>query len=104
MPSPNPRAADPVALLLLAVWLLAAAMRPLVAAAIALVLTAAGWRPSPAPVIPRSGDPAPLDQGMPSPLVLLPVVELRRLARAAGHRQLARSGRRVDLLAALGAV
>jgi hypothetical protein len=34
-------------------------------------------------------------------LVGLPVVELRRLARAAGFRALARSGRRADLLAAL---
>jgi hypothetical protein len=33
----------------------------------------------------------------------LTVVELRRLARAAGHRALARSGRRADLLAALAA-
>jgi hypothetical protein len=31
----------------------------------------------------------------------LPVRELRQLARAAGHRALARSGRRADLLAAL---
>jgi non-ribosomal peptide synthetase component F len=36
------------------------------------------------------------------PLASLTVVELRRLARAAGHRQLARSGRRADLLAVLG--
>jgi hypothetical protein len=34
-------------------------------------------------------------------LQALPVRELRRLARAAGHRVLARSGRRADLLLAL---
>jgi len=95
MTHPTPRAADPLALLLLAAWLVAEAVLPLVAAAVALLLTVAGWRPT----TPRVGlePPAP---AVPS-LARLPVVELRRLARAAGHRQLARSGRRVDLLAAL---
>jgi hypothetical protein len=36
-----------------------------------------------------------------TPAVALTVVQLRQLARAAGHRALARSGRRADLLAAL---
>jgi hypothetical protein len=35
------------------------------------------------------------------PLASLPVKELRLLARAAGHRSLARSGRRAELLAVL---
>lgn len=35
------------------------------------------------------------------PLDTLTVIELRKLARAAGHRQLARSGRKADLLAVL---
>lgn len=103
------------ALLLLCGWLAAEALLQLLAAAIALLLTAAGWRPrqklgnpkpsmGPAPVIPQSGDLGPRDQGMPAALKACTVVELRCLARAAGHRQLARSGRRADLLLALGAV
>jgi hypothetical protein len=36
------------------------------------------------------------------PLSGLTVVQLRKLARAAGHRSLARSGRKADLLATLG--
>ena len=35
------------------------------------------------------------------PVASLTVAELRKLARAAGHRQLARNGRRADLLAVL---
>jgi hypothetical protein len=34
----------------------------------------------------------------------LRVRELRAIARAAGHRELARSGRRLELLTALGAI
>jgi hypothetical protein len=34
----------------------------------------------------------------------LRVRELRAIARVAGHRELARSGRRLELLSALGAV
>lgn len=37
----------------------------------------------------------------PPPLASLTVVELRKLARQAGYRSLARSGRRADLLAML---
>lgn len=42
--------------------------------------------------------PAPV---VPPPISSLPVRELRQLARAAGHRALARSGRRQQLLEAL---
>jgi hypothetical protein len=107
MTHPTARAADPLALLLLAAWLAAEAVLPLVAAAVALLLTVAGWRPAAQPRIPRTGDPQPPAKGdlqIPAqgmPLADLRVLELRRLARAAGHRQLARSGRRADLLAAL---
>jgi hypothetical protein len=69
---------------------------------VALVLTVAGYRPAaatpaaqPAPA-PVAGDWAG------RPLDCLTVRELRLQARAAGHRALARSGRRADLLAALG--
>jgi hypothetical protein len=103
--NPTTTRPDLGALLLLAGWLAAEALLLLLAAAIALVLTATGWRPSPMPVIPHRGDPAPPDQGIPAAaLEASTVAELRRLARAAGHRQLARSGRRADLLAALAAV
>jgi hypothetical protein len=71
----------------------------LLVAAAALILTLVGWRPAPAPAPP----PALL---LPvPPLERLRLVELRRLARAAGlPRQLARSGRRVELLQALAVV
>lgn len=102
--NPTTTRPDQGALLLLAGWLAAEALLQLLIATAALVLTATGWRPSPLPVIPRSGDPAPPDQGIPAAtLEASTVTELRRLARAAGHRQLARSGRRADLLAALAA-
>jgi len=61
---------------------------------VALVLTLAGWRPSPAPI---ARDWAG------RPFASLTVRELRLHARAAGYRALARSGRRADLLAALAA-
>lgn len=81
-----------------AAWLLArAALVPLVA----VLLTVAGWRPATAP-------PAPLAlvaTGLAEGLAAVPVRELRQLARAAGlPRQLSRSGRRADLLAALVAL
>jgi len=48
--------------------------------------------------------PAPAAQHRPAPAVdRLTVRELRQLARQAGHRALARSGRRADLLQALAA-
>jgi hypothetical protein len=62
---------------------------------VALALTVAGYRPAPA---------APATVAAVAPLVTgasLPVRELRQLARAAGHRALARNGRKADLLAAL---
>jgi hypothetical protein len=69
----------------------------------ALVLTVAGYRPSAAA---PAAQPAPAVvardwAGRIVPLDYLTVRELRLLARAAGHRALARSGRRADLLAAL---
>ncbi|MEA5443346.1 hypothetical protein [Cyanobium gracile] len=94
---------------------LALLLRPLVAHGLALLLTLAGWRPTPsrpAPVplqlapappaallLPTAPAPAP-EAPMPQ-LEALPVRELRKLARAAGHRGLARSGRRQQLLEAL---
>ncbi len=90
-------------------------LRPLVAHGLALLLTMAGWRPtppSPAPVPLRLApappvalllppEPAPAPEAPTPQLEGLPVRELRVLARAAGHRALARSGRRQQLLEAL---
>lgn len=98
-----PQTTDPalvaLVLLALAVEALALALRPLLAHALALALTAAGWRPRRRPalaLLPARVQPAPAAR-----LESLPVRELRQLARRAGHRQLARSGRRADLLLAL---
>ena len=74
---------------------LALLLRPLLAHAIALALTAAGWHPA-------RRTAAPSRESAPG-LAELPVRELRQLARHAGHRALARSGRRSDLLLALAA-
>ncbi len=122
--------ADPVDLAVLV--LLAgcvAVVRLVLVPLVALVLTAAGWRPGPGaaggagagagncpavpdgwPALPAAAVTAAVvttasNESMAStasaPLVSLPVRELRVLARAAGHRGLARSGRRADLLAVL---
>jgi hypothetical protein len=90
---------------------LALLLRPLVAHSVALLLTLAGWRPSPSRAASGAlqGAQKPLDaSSIPSattattePLEALPVRELRQLARAAGHRSLARSGRRQQLLEVL---
>lgn len=117
-PTPStPPAADPVDLLLVAALvvaeaaavLLVAAAAVLLVAAVALLLTLAGWRPAAAPVAPEvlrqpedfrvrlAPPPAPAEP----PLAALRVMELRALARAAGHRQLARNGCRAELLQAL---
>ena len=78
-----------------------AALRVLLVALVALVLTVAA-RPSKAPVAaPAIDRPAAIDKPAPAPLAALPVRELRLLARQAGHRALARSGRKAELLLAL---
>jgi len=100
MNPPTNTAPGPVDLLLLAAIAAAHAAGVLVAAALALLLTVAGWRPAAQPRIPHSVDLHPPAEGIPS-LAELRVIELRALARAAGLRQLARSGRRADLLRAL---
>ena len=93
---------DLLLLALVAALLTLQALRPLLVALVALVLTLAGYRPGKAPV----AAPAPIAppepcRPAPGPLAALPVRELRQLARAAGHRALARSGRRAELLLAL---
>ena len=95
---------DLLLLALVAALLTLQALRPLLVALVALVLTLAGYRPSKAP----AAAPAPITPPAPrrpaaGPLTALPVRELRQLARAAGHRALARSGRRAELLLVLAA-
>lgn len=77
---------------------------------VALVLTVAGYRPAPAaPAAVASAAVMVSDRihvtglsvAVATPAAALTVVQLRQLARAAGFRALARSGRRADLLAAL---
>jgi len=74
-----------------------------------LVLVLAGYRPAmAAPVAPAALSPAAMAAPVARdwarrPLDCLTVRELRLQARAAGHRGLARNGRRSDLLAALAA-
>jgi len=77
--------------------------RAVVVPCVALVLTVAGWCPSPAAAAAAPAPaPAPVARDWAGrPLDCLTVRELRLQARAAGHRALARSGRRADLLAAL---
>ena len=98
-----------------AVEAVALLLRFLLVHAVALLLTLAGWRPAPprparvplqlataSPVtriLPPA--PAPAPDAPTAQLGALTVVELRKLARAAGHRGLARSGRRQQLLEAL---
>lgn len=116
----NAAPADPVLLALLAVlalgWALWTLARLLLIPAAALLLVLLGWRPAapqPQPVAPAAVEASPaLIAASEAPALLPPsppglerlrVVELRALARAAGLPQLARSGRRAQLLEALAA-
>ena len=93
---------DPTELAIVAALLTLQALRVPLVALVALALTLAGYRPSTAPAeAPAPIKPTVASQPTPEPLAALPVRELRLLARTAGHRQLARSGRKADLLAAL---
>ena len=84
-----------------AVRLARAALVPIVA----LILTVAGWQPG------QTAQPQPASMPAASVPVyggtvglhVLTVAQLRVMARQAGHRALARSGRRADLLAVLAA-
>lgn len=104
----------PVELLLLLGLAVALAVRELSVALIGLAGAAAGWRAPMAPATaPAEIERAPMAPAAPmahpigdalAELGALTVRELRAMAREAGHRQLARNGRRADLLAALGAI
>ena len=106
--------AHPVELALVAGLAVALAVRELVAAAVALAGAVAGWRApgaraQAAPAAPAAAvaPMAPAVHPIGERLAMygqLRVRELRAIARAAGYRELARSGRRLELLTALGAV
>ncbi len=109
--------AHPVELALVAGLAVALAVRELVAAAVALAGAIAGWRApgararaaAVAPAAPAAAvaPMAPAVHPIGERLAMygqLRVRELRAIARVAGHRELARSGRRLELLTALGAV
>lgn len=110
------RAADahPLELGLVCLLALGLAVRELAVGLIALVGAAASYgRPWPCAAVAPAAAPA---AATPAPAAVhpigerlamfgqLPVKHLRVLAREAGHRQLARSGRRAELIAALGAI
>jgi hypothetical protein len=101
----------PVELLLLLGLAVVLAVRELTVALIGLAGAAAGWRapmtPATAPAAVELAPAAPMAHPIGDALAelgALTVRELRAMAREAGHRQLARNGRRADLLAALGAI
>ena len=80
------------------VVIFARVLRSAVVPVIALILTVAGWQPG------STSQPQPASMPAASlPVNSLTVAQLRVMARQAGHKQLARSGRRADLLAALAA-
>lgn len=100
------RPADPVLSAALAgAWLLLQ-LRPLAVALIALALTVAGWRPAAAEPVLAVAIAAPLAAapvGVDRPSGRVTVADLRRMAREQGlSRSLYRSGRRAELLQALG--
>jgi hypothetical protein len=68
--------------------------------------TLAGIRPAPSRTVLQYQQSARVAPVLPiiaaPPLASLTVAKLRKLARQAGHRALARSGRKADLLAVLG--
>ena len=101
--------AHPIELALVAGLAVALAVRELLAAAVALAVAVAGWQ-GPGPRA-RATAPAPAPAPAVNPIGerlamygQLRVRELRAIARVAGYRELARSGRRLELLSALGAI
>lgn len=99
---PPAPAAEPVDLLLVLGLAVAEALATLLVAALALLLTLAGWCPPAPPAAPLRPVLLPEAEAPAAPpLEAATVADLRRLARAAGHRSLARSGRRAELLQAL---
>lgn len=79
-------------------------IRDLLIPLLALVITLATLHREPTlPVLPKPAAPLALPATTAQPLEQLSVIQLRQMARAAGHRALARSGRKADLLAVLEA-
>lgn len=105
--------AHPLELLAVAAVAAGRVLRPLFVAVVALLLLLAGYRPAvaapapaPAPIAAAIAAPAPAAPAVAResdqrPIEALTVRELRQRAREAGHKALARNGRRAELLAAL---
>ena len=99
--------AHPLELLAVAAVAAGRVLRPLFVAVVALLLLLAGYRPAvaaPAPAAPIAATvaaPAVARERDQRPIEALTVRELRQRAREAGHKALARNGRRAELLAAL---
>jgi len=75
-------------------------VRDLIIPVVALGITLATLK-QPVPRLPRPITPAPDVVTLPAALEALPVVQLRQMARAAGHKALARTGRKAQLLEVL---
>lgn len=90
-----------IGLALAVAWAAATIARTLLVPVVALMLTFAGWRPRPgsARIRPSEAFPVPAQPGR--PLVDLTVAQLRGMARQAGFKALANTGRRSELLAVL---
>jgi hypothetical protein len=108
----TPRAVDahPIELGIVCLLALGLALRELIAGLIALAGAVASYGRPWRCAAPAAATPAPAPAAV-HPIGArlamfgeLPVRQLRVLAREAGHRQLARSGRRAELIAALGAI
>ena len=103
--------AHPIELAAIAAVGLARVARAVLVPVLALVLTLAGWQPSrkaATAAAPQAAQPTPTPVAVATVADLLDcrmdymtVAQLRQVARAAGHRSLARSGRRSELVAAL---
>jgi hypothetical protein len=91
-----------IGLALAVAWAAATLSRALLLLLVALLLTLAGWRPRPV-VFSEPSSESPLEEpiSLERSLNRLTVVELRGMARQAGLKGLARTGRPAELLAAL---
>lgn len=83
--------------------ILARVLRSAVVPVIALILTVTGWQPGQTSQPQPASMPAASLPAASPPVNSLTVAQLRIMARSAGYRTLARSGRRADLLAVLAA-
>lgn len=97
----NPLEGALIGLALAVAWAAATIAQVLLVPLVALLLTLAGWRPRPVVFsVPSPEPPMEAPVSLERSLNGLTVVELRGMARQAGLKGLARTGRRAELLAA----